>query len=578
MPTIPQEIAESTEKLTTNTDIVDQFVHGPSTIYIPVRGGTLRPLLYWQGYFQDKVVELAGPYVQQAEDSATAAAGSASTAQGASSTATTKAGEASDSATAAAGSASTAQAAASTATTKAGEASDSATAASGSASTATTKAGEASDSATAAAGSASTAQAAASTATTQAGAASDSATAASGSASTAQGAASTATSKAAAASSSASAAASSESAAAGSANTASTKAGEASSSASAASQSATNAQASEDAAAGYAAGLNMPSALGQGGRLLRQKADESGLEYTDPQLTNFLYNSNFMINQRGRDAVPGAWDWARDRWGMRGTANTGGSTTLSTTMVWNGGWPSACYLAVGMYNHTSGTYLFQRLPNASRFEARRMTFGIRCTPDADVYLRLNASIGYENGTASTAIPAPDYVLIPGGEVTQVEIPLDIPQVDPNGKEASYLNLSLSLSGTVDGSGPCQTGMYRFGAAQLVFGDYLPLYEDPDPATELARCQYFFCKEDQNNVIWSGSTMAGNRYYLPYRFPVEMRTAPVISLADASSNAVFASGAGVIGQVSTRGFYEGRDAVSSGNSGYFRSTFTADAEI
>lgn len=120
MPTIPQEIAESTEKLTTNTDIVDQFVHGPATIYIPVRGGTLRPLLYWQGTFQDKVVELAGPYVQQAEDSATAAAGSASTAQGAASTATTQAGAAEDSAAAAAGSANTA-------TAKAGEASDSAT-------------------------------------------------------------------------------------------------------------------------------------------------------------------------------------------------------------------------------------------------------------------------------------------------------------------------------------------------------------------------------------------------------------------------------------------------------------------
>ncbi|MDO0945909.1 hypothetical protein [Chromohalobacter israelensis] len=241
MPTIPQEIAESTETLTSCTDIVDKFVHGPATIYIPVRGGTLRPLLYWQGYFQDKVVELAGPYVQQAEDSATAAAGSASTAQGAASTATTKAGEASDSATAAAGSASTAQGAASTATTKAGEASDSATAASGSASTATTKAGEASDSATAAAGSASTAQAAASTATTKAGEASDSATAASGSASTA-------TTKAGEASDSATAAADSASTAQSAASTATTKATEASNSATQAGQSATAAGDAQTAA------------------------------------------------------------------------------------------------------------------------------------------------------------------------------------------------------------------------------------------------------------------------------------------------------------------------------------------
>jgi hypothetical protein len=63
MPTIPQEISQSTKTLTDNATIVEQFAQGAANTFIPVRGGTLRPLLYWQGTFQNKVTELAQPYV-----------------------------------------------------------------------------------------------------------------------------------------------------------------------------------------------------------------------------------------------------------------------------------------------------------------------------------------------------------------------------------------------------------------------------------------------------------------------------------------------------------------------------------
>jgi len=65
MPTIPQEISQSTQTLTDNATIVEQFAQGAANTFIPVRGGTLRPLLYWQGTFQNKVTELAQPYVDQ---------------------------------------------------------------------------------------------------------------------------------------------------------------------------------------------------------------------------------------------------------------------------------------------------------------------------------------------------------------------------------------------------------------------------------------------------------------------------------------------------------------------------------
>ena len=112
MPTIPQEIAESTQVLTDNAVIVQQFAQGTANIQIPTAGGNLRPLSYWQAWFQTELTTLAQPYVDQIEastqaaaDSASAAAGSASNAAASAGSATTKAGEADSSATAAASSA-----------------------------------------------------------------------------------------------------------------------------------------------------------------------------------------------------------------------------------------------------------------------------------------------------------------------------------------------------------------------------------------------------------------------------------------------------------------------------------------
>jgi hypothetical protein len=73
-------------------------------------------------------------------------------------------------------------------------------------------------------------------------------------------------------------------AAANSAAEAANSATASSNSASAASTSEANAANSAAEAAGYAAGVNLPSGLSQGGRILRQKGDETGLEYMDSYL------------------------------------------------------------------------------------------------------------------------------------------------------------------------------------------------------------------------------------------------------------------------------------------------------
>lgn len=93
------------------------------------------------------------------------------------------------------------------------------------------------------------------------------------------------------AASSAGAAASSEASASASANLATSKAAEAATSADAASGSAASAAASASQASGAAASLNLPTATGQAGLYLRQKGDETGLEYAEVDLASRVAKS-----------------------------------------------------------------------------------------------------------------------------------------------------------------------------------------------------------------------------------------------------------------------------------------------
>lgn len=74
-------------------------------------------------------------------------------------------------------------------------------------------------------------------------------------------------------------------------------------------------------AAGYAAGVNLPSATGKGCQVLVQKLDETGLEYK--RITNGprnrIINGNFMVQQRPLPAV--APNFGPDRWYLSGMTN-----------------------------------------------------------------------------------------------------------------------------------------------------------------------------------------------------------------------------------------------------------------
>lgn len=244
---------------------------------------------------------------QNAAASAAAAASSATSANTSKNAAATSATNAASSASAASTSANNAQASATAAASSASNASGSAAAAAtsatnaaGSLSSVQASASAAATSATNAASSASSAQSAASSASSSATSATNSATAAATSASNASSSATSAANSASAASTSATNSASSANAAANSASAAANSATNAASSATAAANSATQ-------AAGYAATLNLPSGAGNGGKVLRQKTDATGLEYINSHLSYGLGGNAPTASDLNAATTGGMW-------------------------------------------------------------------------------------------------------------------------------------------------------------------------------------------------------------------------------------------------------------------------------
>lgn len=76
--------------------------------------------------------------------------------------------------------------------------------------------------------------------------------------------------------------------------------------------------------------------------------------------------------------------------------------------------------------------------------------------------------------------------------------------------------------------------YRYGSVagdsmtldwiKMELGDVATPFCPPEPATELLKCQRYYCKNDSVIICWSMTSNYGNHVYLPvlWRYPVEMR--------------------------------------------------------
>jgi hypothetical protein len=157
--------------------------------------------------------------------------------------------------------------------------------------------------------------------------------------------------------------------------------------------SASNAATSATEAAASAAAVNLPSALGQGLNLLRQKSTEDGFEYRTPEQTRqdlgafpaaAIPTGTKMLFQQ--TAAPTGWtkDTTHDNKALRvvsGTAGSGGSVAFSTAF--------ASQEVSGSVGNT--TLTTAQMPSHTHQKASKYTFGAQNFRDAEAWSRVDTT-------------------------------------------------------------------------------------------------------------------------------------------------------------------------------------------
>ena len=116
--------------------------------------------------------------------------------------------------------------------------------------------------------------------------------------------------------------------------------------------------------------------------------------------------------------------------------------------------------------------------------------------------------------------------------------------------------------------------------QLEVGSIATPFERRQYGQELMLCQrYYETSSDaygSDSFFWSGYVVSSISYYMPCKFVVTKRATPTVTLG-AQANLNFPTNASV-SATSIVGFYGQCSASATGNVGYFRSAWTASAEL
>jgi hypothetical protein len=137
---------------------------------------------------------------------------------------------------------------------------------------------------------------------------------------------------------------------------------------------------------------------------------------------------------------------------------------------------------------------------------------------------------------------------------------------------------LSATGAVSVVGTNGATFYITGV-QLEKGTQATSFDYRPYGTELALCQRYFEVSNSTfaNCMWNGYVTSGTDQYAPAIFKVTKRAAPTVTLTNRSASR-FPAASGTAQMIDIDGFYEPRTANSTGQTGFFSSTFTASAEL
>lgn len=250
-------------------------------------------------------------------------------------------------------------------------------------------------------------------------------------------------------------------------------------------------------------------------------------------VTNLLTNPGFDTWARGVGPFTANGAYTADRWQL----NLGASSTISVSRDTANADAGSVYCLAATYTHVSVTYLNQALENYQELRGRTVTASLRVkttTPGA-VRVRLNTGVTTADSAFHTG----------GGTHETLAVSIAVPT------NATYLYVQVSFAAS------CTAYL---DSAVLVAAAAAPPYSPLHPVDNLARCQRYYYEIgglDGNEVVATMMYFAGAARGA-LQFPVEMATAPTVTISVAGDWAVYNSAGGtqvctalVAGQITRR---------------------------
>lgn len=289
-------------------------------------------------------------------------------------------------------------------------------------------------------------------------------------------------------------------------------------------QKANAAAASATAAQGYAAGLNFPSAIGNGGKYPRQKKDASGFEYLDIPNRNYLINGAMEISQRGT-SFSTTNGYTLDRWIARQVGSGGQiyvyqlSDTASEALDY--GAKKYARIVSNVVGSMTAMQFAQRIERVNTLVGTvTVSFKARKSASWTGSIQANVTQKY-NGTADLVLQGPTTTGLTTAWQTFTWT-FNLPNM--NGKT---LGANNSLEVALQMNGPVAGAYVEVTDFKIEQGDVATPYQKQNVHEELLACQRYFCRVYGTSLNWSAHA-ANLSVSQTIFWPVQLRGVPIVS--------------------------------------------------
>ncbi|WP_312380655.1 phage tail fiber domain-containing protein [Pseudomonas oryzihabitans] len=287
---------------------------------------------------------------------------------------------------------------------------------------------------------------------------------------------------------------------------------------------ANQASASATEAKGYAAGLNFPSAAGNGGKYPRQKKDASGFEYIGIPNRNYLINGAMEIAQRGT-SFSTTNGYTLDRWIARQVGSGGQiyvyqlNDTASEALDY--GAKKFARVVCNVVGSMSAMQFAQRIERVNSLVGTvTVSAKIRRSTGWTGSVQMNLTQKF-NGTADLLLQGPTTTALTTSWQT-LSWTFQLPNM--NGKS---LGANHSLEVALQMNSPVANQYIEVTDFKIEQGDIATDYIKQNVHEELQACQRYFCRVYGTSQNWTAHA-ASATFSTTVFWPVQLRGVPIVS--------------------------------------------------